>query len=146
MEIAPQPFMSVGRICVRTVHVAEPGENAREAARRMASKGVGTLIVLDHDRRPVGFVTDRDLMFHCVAEGRDPGRTTLETVMSAPVVTAAEDLPIEDALVRMAETRVRRLAVVDAAGRLAGLLALDDVLELFAEEFATIGRLMRGTG
>jgi len=138
--------MSVGRICVRTVHVAEPGENAREAARRMANKGVGTLIVLDQDRRPVGFVTDRDLMFHCVAEGRDPNLTTLETVMSAPVVTAADDLPIEDALARMAETRVRRLAIVDAAGHLVGLLALDDVLELFAEEFAAIGRLLRGSG
>lgn len=138
--------MSVGKICVRTVHVAGPGENAREAACRMASEGVGTLVVLGGDRRPLGFVTDRDLMFHCIAEGRDPSRTTIETVMSAPVVTVPEDLPIEDALVRMAEAGVRRLAVVDRAGCLAGLLALDDVLELLCEESASIGRLLRGRG
>jgi CBS domain-containing protein len=138
--------MSVGRICVRTVHFAEPGETAREAARRMATRGVGTLVVLDPERRPVGFLTDRDLMFRCVAEGRDPDRTTVQAIMATPVVTVPEDLPIEDALARMAATRVRRLAVVDRAGCLAGLLALDDVLELLAEESATIGRLLRGAG
>jgi CBS domain-containing protein len=138
--------MSVGRICVRAVHVAGPGESAREAARRMVTEGVGTLVVLGGDRRPVGMVTDRDLMFHFVAEGRDPARTSVETIMAAPVVTVAEDLPIEDALARMAETRVRRLAVVDRAGCLAGLLALDDVLDLLAEEFGAIGRLLRGSG
>jgi len=138
--------MSVGRICVRTVHVAGPGETAREAARRMVTEGVGTLVVLGGDRRPVGFVTDRDVMFHCVAEGRDAGRTKVEEIMAAPVVTVSEDLPIEDALSRMAETGVRRLAVVDRAGCLAGLLALDDILDLLSEEFGTIGRLLRGSG
>ncbi|MCK6460958.1 MAG: CBS domain-containing protein [Planctomycetes bacterium] len=138
--------MSVGRICVRTVHVAEPGETAREAARRMVTEGVGTLVVLGGDRRPVGLVTDRDVMFHCVAEGRDAARTRVGDIMTAPVVTVPEDLPIEDALARMAETKVRRLAVVDRAGCLAGLLALDDVLDLLAEEFGTIGRLLRGSG
>jgi CBS domain-containing protein len=131
---------------VRALHVAGPGENAREAARRMVTKNVGTLAVLDGGGRPIGFVTDRDLAFHCVAEERDPARTKLETIMAAPVVTVPEDLPIEDALVRMAETRVRRLAVVDRAGCLAGLLALDDVLELLAEETATVGRILRGRG
>jgi CBS domain-containing protein len=138
--------MSVGRIAVRTVHVAGPRETAREAARRMVTEGVGTLVVLGGDRRPMGFVTDRDLMFHCIAEGRDPARTELGTIMAAPVVTVPEDLPIEDALARMAETRVRRLAVVDRAGYLAGVLALDDVLELLSEEFTAIGRLLRGKG
>jgi CBS domain-containing protein len=110
------------------------------------TENVGTLVVLGGDRRPVGFVTDRDLMFHCIAEGRDPAGTPLEAIMAVPVVTVSEDLPIDDALARMAETHVRRLAVVDRAGCLAGLLALDDVLDLLSEEFTMIGRLLRGTG
>lgn len=138
--------MSVGRICVRNVHVAGPGESAREAARRMVRENVGTLVVLGGDWRPQGFVTDRDLMFHCIAEGRDPARTPLETVMSAPVVTVPEDLPVADALLRMAEAGVRRLAVVDSAGNLAGLLALDDVLPLVAREAATIARIVGRAG
>jgi signal-transduction protein with cAMP-binding, CBS, and nucleotidyltransferase domain len=138
--------MSVGRICARTVHVAGPGESAREAARRMVKERVGTLVVLGGDQRPMGFVTDRDLMFRCVAEGRDPAKTPLEMVMSTPVVTVPEELPIEDALVRMAEAGVRRLAVLDRAGCLAGVLALDDVLELLAEESAAIGRIVGRVG
>ena len=112
----------------------------------MVKESVGTLVVLGGDQRPAGFVTDRDLMFHCIAEGRDPAATAVATVMSAPVVTVPEDLPIEDALVRMAEAGVRRLAVVDAAGYLAGVLALDDVMELLAEESVTIGRIVGRVG
>ena len=88
------PAMSVGRICVRTVHVAGPGESAREAARRMVTEGVGTLVVLGGDRRPVGFVTDRDVMFHCVAEGRDAARTKVEEIMAVPVVTVPGDAAV----------------------------------------------------
>ena len=122
--------------------MAEAGETAREAARRMAAEEVGALVVLDDGRRPIGFVTDRDLMFHCVAEGRDADNVPLGEIMARPVVTVGEETPIEDALAMMARNGVRRLAVVDPEGRLAGLLALDDVLELLAEESATIGRLL----
>jgi len=139
------PGMSVGRICVRIVHLAEPGETARDAARRMAKKEIGTLIVTDVHRRPLGIVTDRDLMFHCIAEGRDPDRTRVHEVMATPVVAVPESTPIEEALAHMARDGVRRLAVVDGRGALVGVLALDDVLELLAEETATIGRVLRGT-
>jgi CBS domain-containing protein len=134
--------MSVGRICVRTVHVAEPGETVRAAARRMAERDVGTLVVAGPERVPLGIVTDRDLMRYAVAEARDADHTRVETVMAAPPVTVPEETPIEDALSAMARDGVRRLVVVDRRGRLAGLLALDDVLELLAEETATIGKLL----
>ena len=127
---------------MRNVQVAGPGENARDAARRMITAGVGTLVVLGGDLRPAGFITDRDLAFHCVAEARDPAKTPLETIMAQPVVTVPEDLPIEQALARMADAGVRRLAVVDRAGALAGVLALDDVLALVSEEFAAVGRIL----
>jgi signal-transduction protein with cAMP-binding, CBS, and nucleotidyltransferase domain len=123
--------------------VARPGETAREAASRMREAGVGTLIVLDEGDRPIGIVTDRDLMVQVVAEGRAPAKTLLSSFMSAPVHTVREDAPIEDALALMARRGIRRLPVVAASEeRLIGVLALDDVLELLAEETATIGRLL----
>jgi len=112
----------------------------------MVSGDVGTLVVVDPHRRPAGMITDRDLAAHCVAEARDPDATLLGDVMATPVVTVPETLAIEDALATMARDGVRRLAVVDEEGRLAGILALDDVIELLAEETTTIGKLLSARG
>jgi CBS domain-containing protein len=134
--------MSAGRICVRKVNLASPDESVREAARRMREAEVGTLIVVDEKRSPVGIVTDRDVALGCVAEGRDPDSTKVAAVMTAPVVCVYESTPIEEALGRMAGIAARRLGVTDDDGRLVGILALDDVLELLVEEAETIGRLL----
>jgi CBS domain-containing protein len=134
--------MSAGRICTREVHFGEPDESVRDGARRLAEREVGTLVILDAERRPLGMVTDRDIMFHCVAEGRDPEKATLREIMASPAVTVVEETPIERALETMARDGVRRLVVVDREKKLVGLLALDDVLELLAEETSTIGKLI----
>jgi CBS domain-containing protein len=79
-----------------------------------------------------------------VADGRDPEQTRVGGVMTAPAVTIPESAPIETALGRMAGIRARRLVVVDAAGRLAGILALDDLLDLLVEEAGLIGKILAG--
>lgn len=134
--------MSVGKICVRTVWTATPEESVREAARRMTLEEIGTLVVLDEERRPLGIVTDRDVTVRCVGEGLDPDRTDVGSIMTAPVSTVQEDTPIEEAAARMAGWGVRRLPVVDAEERLVGLLSIDDLLELLAEEQQSVGRLL----
>jgi CBS domain-containing protein len=67
--------MSVGRICVREVWVASPEESVATAARRMAEHDVGTLVVVDEHRHPLGMLTDRDVTLRCVAAGRPPPPT-----------------------------------------------------------------------
>ena len=108
----------------------------------MAKAGVGTVVVLGEAQRPVGILTDRDITLRCVAEGRDPDATEVAAVMTTPITCVHESTPIESALARMAGVHARRLAVVNDEERLVGILALDDVLELLAEEVATIGRLL----
>lgn len=135
--------MSVGKICSRTVHTADPDEWVIDAAKRMKERGVGTLVVVDTENLPIGIVTDRDIALRCVADNRDPETTNVIDVMSAVSSTVGEDTAIETALSDMAATGVRRTVVTDDAGRLAGVLALDDVLELMAEEGEMIGHLLR---
>ena len=53
--------MSLGRICVREVDLAEPQESVQTAAERMHARNVGSLVILDEDKHPLGIVTDRDL-------------------------------------------------------------------------------------
>lgn len=134
--------MSVGRICVRSVATATPQETLREAARRMREHAVGSLVVVDGKTRPVGVLTDRDVMLRCVAGADDADDVRVAQAMSTPVVTASEAMPIEDILSQMSASGIRRVPVVDDAGVLVGILALDDVLDLLSEEVTTIGRLL----
>jgi len=134
--------MTIGRICCREVDTAAPDESARAAAQRMGVRAVGTLVVLDAEQRPVGILTDRDLAVRVVGRGRNADTTSVAEVMSELVHTAFEEKPIEDALALMRAQAVRRLVVVRHDGTLAGILGLDDVLTLLAEEFRDIGRLL----
>ncbi len=134
--------MTAGRICCREVSFADPNEPVRAAARRLEEHGVGCLVVLGGRRAPVGVLTDRDLALRVVADGRDPESTRVREVMSAVPLTAHESTPIEEALDRMRRAGVRRLPVVDDEGSLAGLLTLDDVLDLLVEEASSVGGIL----
>ena len=135
--------MSVGRICTRTVDLADLDETAQVAASRMNTRNVGTLIVIDEHKSPIGIVTDRDLAMRVVGKGLDPSTTLIESVMSEMLESVTEDTPIESAIATMRRGPFRRLPVVDDQNRLIGLLSLDDVLELLSEEFEEIGKLVR---
>ena len=135
--------MSVGRICVRDVDLANPDEPVQKAAQRMHARNVGTLMVLDPDSRPVGILTDRDLATRVVAKGLDAYTTTVREVMSDAPRSVREDTTIEMALSQMRSGPFRRLPVTDANGELVGLVSIDDVLDLLSGEFTEIGRLIR---
>ncbi len=138
--------MSVGRVCSRVVATAATGESVSAGAARMAQFGVGSLVVVDEDRNPVGILTDRDVALRAVGAGLDPGATPVSQVMSAPVRSVDESTPIEEALAVMERGGVRRLVVTGEGGILAGIFALDDALELIAEEVARVGRILAKQG
>jgi CBS domain-containing protein len=135
--------MYAGEICTRVTHTAAPDETVRAAAARMEQCGVGTLVVVGHDAAPIGIVTDRDIAVRCVAPGLDPNQARVADIMAFPPRSVREDTPIDVALRTMAGMHVRRCPVVDREGSLVGLLSLDDVLDLLAEEVGTIGTLVR---
>jgi CBS domain-containing protein len=133
----------VTELCALELAVAAPGDLADAAARRMRDARVGTLVVVDPNYRPLGIVTDRDLALRCVAERRDPTRTTLGELMSNPVAWIRAHATVETALAEMAQLGVRRLPIVDERERLVGVLALDDVLCASNGEETLIGKALR---
>jgi CBS domain-containing protein len=135
--------MTIKRICNREVDTAGTEETARAAADRMAVRNVGSLVIIDEDRHPIGILTDRDLAVHVVGEGRDPIATLVGEVMTEEPRTIRESVPIEDALAMMRSLEVRRLPVVDSRRKLVGIVSVDDILSLLAEEFREIGRLLK---
>ncbi len=134
--------MTVGRLCVRDVDLVEPTETVQAAAQRMHSRNVGTLVVVDLDDKPIGLITDRDLTVRVLAEGRDGANVIVDEVMTRDVRSVDEECPIEAALEAMRAGPFRRVPVVDKKGKLAGLVSIDDVLDLLAEEFQVIGGLL----
>ncbi len=135
--------MNIGRLCSRDVHVLEPHETARVAAERMKAKNLGTLVVIDSRRSPVGIVTDRDLVLRVMALGLDPAKALVDDVMTGHPRTLSEDMPVEGSLSTMRSLGVRRMPVVDAAGRLTGMISVDDVLAQLAEELAELSRILQ---
>lgn len=135
--------MSVGRICTRLVVTASPDESVFRVAKRMEEQNVGSVVVVNPSREPVGIVTDRDIVTRCVSRGHDPEDTNVSVVMTRDVRTVNEATPIEQALGTMAGAGTRRLVVTGGEGKIVGLLSVDDVLELLVEEVEDIGRLFR---
>jgi CBS domain-containing protein len=138
--------MSVGRICVREVLIALPDERVRAVATRLGETQLGSAVVIDASGEPLGILTDRDIAVRCVGAGQDPDETRVSSVMSPNPEVVHEEMPIEQALERMAGAHLRRLIVIDDDDKLVGILALDDVLELLVEETASIGKLLAKRG
>jgi CBS domain-containing protein len=135
--------MSVGRIATRVVATAAPAESILAVARRMEEQGVGCVVVVDPESRPVGIVTDRDIVTRGVAAERSLAEEPVSAVMTRTVRSINEAMPIERAVGLMGDAGVRRLVVTGDAGKLAGILSVDDVMELLAEEADGIGKLLR---
>jgi CBS domain-containing protein len=128
------------------VAVAHRDEPVVAAARRMRDLHVGDLVVVDESAGggiPIGIVTDRDLVVKILADGGErAARASVADAMSTDLVTARCDDSVEDALVQMTASGVRRLPLVDDSGRLAGVLAFDDVVALLSEELVDLARLI----
>jgi CBS domain-containing protein len=94
-------------------------------AETMRERNVGSVVLIDEDGAPVGFVTDRDLAVSVLADGRDPAEPA-EGHATAPVVTGAPGMTVEDAAELMVTHGIRRLPVLDG-DRLIGIVTLDDL-------------------
>jgi CBS domain-containing protein len=138
--------LSAGDICTRSITFAYGYMAVDAAARMMREQHVGSLVVVDdrpEGRVVVGMLTDRDIVTAIVAKVVDPSLVTVGEVMSADVVSVRDDDSIIDVLSTMRRKGVRRVPVVDARGALIGLVALDDLLEIVAQELDLAVNAMR---
>lgn len=134
--------MPIAAYARRAAHTVAPEETARAAAQRMEKEGVGCLVVVA-DQRPVGILTDRDLALRLLREKLDPGAVRVRELMHAPVITIPENEPVDVALRTLRAAAVRRLPVVDAEGKLAGIVAIDDLLRLVTTELGDLAEALR---
>lgn len=137
---------NVGEICNRDVVVATREMTVTAAAQLMRHYHVGTLVICEQlnggRRLPVGIVTDRDIVVEVVAPELRPEAITAGDIMAGELVTVRESEGVLQALEIMRYKGVRRLPVVGEDGQLTGLIAIDDILEVLAEELTDISKVM----
>jgi CBS domain-containing protein len=126
---------------IKPVVTITPDASIREAARIMRSRKVGALVVTNA-RKPIGIITDRDITVDVVAAGNDPAATTVSKVMHRNPRVLREDQGLFDAVKTFSDAGVRRLPVVNRAGMVKGIIALDDVLMLLGNEMAHISNAL----
>ena len=137
--------MAVGEICNREVVIAEKALSVADVAQLMRKHHVGDLVVVeprDGRKHPVGIVTDRDIVVEVVAAGVNPDTLKVGDIMGPEVATVRESEGLFEALRYMRDKGVRRMPVVDHEGGLVGILTLDDLLSLLAEEMTELAKLV----
>ena len=104
-----------------------PTDTVIQAAQLMKQHDVGSVPVVESDKRLVGIVTDRDLVVKVLAAGRGVEQATVKEAMTPNPASCREDDDLEQAMKLMKERQVRRMPIVDGAGKLAGIIAQADV-------------------
>lgn len=127
-------IMSVDPAC------CDQQDTLQRAAELMRSRNCGELPIVNSQEFLVGVITDRDICCRAVADGCTPDRKVHE-FMSAPAQTLRQDATVEECCEIMERHQVRRVPVVDAAGRCCGIVSLADIAR--SGEESRIGELMR---
>jgi CBS domain-containing protein len=125
--------MKVGEYCKKAVVAIASSADAADAAKLMRDEHVGFLIVHregDALRRPVGVLTDRDLVLGVMARDVDPYSISVDDVMTRQPLIANEADELNDMLQGMRLAGVRRVPVVDVRGALIGVIAIDDAIDI----------------
>jgi CBS domain-containing protein len=134
--------MSLERVLKKPVETLPPDASCTSAARRMRDCNVGTIVV-ENAGRPLGIVTDRDIVLRVVAEELDPEQTSLRDVMSGEPVYLASERSLDQLIAAMRDLAIRRVPVVDEDGMLQGIVSMDDLIILLAEQFGSIANAIR---
>jgi predicted transcriptional regulator len=125
--------MKVGDYCKRAVVAIASSADAAQAAKLMRDQHVGFLIVYregDQLRKPVGVLTDRDLVIGVMARDVDPHAVTVDDVMTRDPLTANDGDELGDMLQAMRFAGFRRVPVLDFRGALLGIMAIDDAIDV----------------
>jgi CBS domain-containing protein len=137
--------MPIGEICIREVIICDRTAGVVEAAQLMRRYHVGDLVIVEESggkRVPVGLITDRDIVTGVIALKLDPAKVTVGELISREIVAAREDEGIFEVIERMRAHGVRRMPVVDQEGALVGIITVDDLIELLAEELGKLPKLI----
>lgn len=131
--------LQVKDVMVTNLITVEAGATARKAAELMNRHDIGCLIVVNNGR-PVGIVTERDMLKRVMLQVRDARRTRVSYIMSKPLITTSPDIDLREAINLMTERRIKKLPVIEE-GQLIGLISITDIVRSLAYFEHVVGSL-----
>lgn len=134
--------MTIGEVCTRDVVFVRREDSVLEVARLMRDRHVGDVIVVDSDgpnKRPIGIVTDRDIVVGIVAQAPDKlAQLQVRDVCTSEVLTVNAADTVDTAVDLMQDRGIRRLPVVEFDGRLRGIVTFDDLFRVLARQLTDL--------
>ena len=125
-EIMPQ------KKAVVTVDIND-NPSALDVAKLMAKHRIGSIVVIEGDnKRPVGMVTERDIIKKVAAQNKSADQIAVRHIMSSPLITVKSIDSIDTAAETIAENRVKRLVVLEQDGSMVGILSVSDIAKKLA--------------
>ena len=136
-ELGLRPRMLVKDVMTSPVITINEDGIVNELAKLMDKNDVGCIIVTDKTGKPVGIITERDLITRVLAKNLLANRVKAKKVMTSPLLTIDPDEPLAEAARKMSRLNVRRLGVI-YKGNLVGLVSSKDILAVTPELLETI--------
>ena len=119
--------LKIENVMVVDVVTVDAEATVRGAVDLMNKNEIGCLVVVNEEEKPVGIITERDLLKRVLAKRKDPVRSKVKDIMSKPLVTGTPHMDIEAAVRLMFKHKIKKLPVVEN-GQLIGLVSLTDLV------------------
>lgn len=137
--------MTLKTICNRDVLIAQKHDTLVKAAQLMREYHAGNVVIIEERnglRYPIGIVTDRDIVIELIAKEVDINSVSIGDVMYREITVAKENDDVNETIRIMRQKGIRRLPVVDGGGALVGIVTLDDLIDLIAEQLKDLAELI----
>jgi CBS domain-containing protein len=117
--------MNVEELMIKNVYTVQPDTPVEEAVKTMNTYEIGCLVVVENER-PVGIITERDLLKRVLEQNKSPKTVKVDEIMSKPVIHGNPQMELEDAARLMFSKKVKKLPIMQD-DELVGLITLTDL-------------------
>ena len=131
--------MPLADFCKAPVIAVSPDQKLLDAVDLMRDKKIGSVVVTEQDR-PIGILTDRDIVLRVLAKRKDTSTIKIRDVMTSNPIVVSEAIGIWELIQTIKKHGVRRFPIVAGDGKLVGMITMDDLIELMGEELSGLGR------
>lgn len=134
-------FMIVRDIMVKNIKTVKPDDTVHSAVQKMNKFDIGSVIVISSGR-PVGIITETNIMRRIVEPRMDPATVWVKDIMSSPLTTIDENAAIEEAAKIMVERKINRIPVMNG-DKLVGVISSSDIVKASPTQLGILDELLR---